>query len=192
MDITVTAAINQVAREMWSMYINDTGYPSVTDIIRPFIDSQWFTEDARNRGSFVHQAVAAYLNGVWSPPLPDVWQPYVDSAKDWIDRMIDRVLVVEQRFVDADKGFCGKPDLIATIRGDNGPTLIDWKTSASYQKWWPVQIAAYRRLARVNGHPTIRGLSVRLHDSLPIVAEASGARDYDVFVSLLNAYKYFN
>jgi len=55
-----------------------------------------------------------------------------------------------------------------------------------------VQIAAYRLLAAANGHTTGRGLSVRLHDSLPVVAEASGARDYDVFISLLNAYKYFN
>jgi len=174
------------------MYVNDTGLPSVTEIIRPFIDSQWFTEDSRNRGSFVHHAVAAYLNGVWTPPLPDVWQPYVDSAKDWIDRTIDRVLVVERRFVDTAKGYCGKPDLIAVIRGDEAPTLIDWKTSASYQKWWPVQIAAYRLLAAANGHTTGRGLSVRLRDSLPVVAEASGARDYDVFISLMNAYKYFN
>ncbi len=188
-------------------YSNPTGFPSVTQSLKFHIDTQFFTDEARDRGSAVHGAAAAHLLGLFIAPLPDAWQGYFDSFRRWADLMVDRVVVVEQRLVDPELGIAGKPDLVAVLRADDCNALVDWKTGAP-SKWWPLQIAAYRKLLKVgcftnaDGKPvefagidTTRGGCVRLY--------ASGRagkfyeytdtfqRDLNIFYSVLNAYKYF-
>ena len=53
------------------MYSNTTGLPSVSDVLAPYIDKQWFTDASRERGDIVHSAVASYLLGLFSPKVPE-------------------------------------------------------------------------------------------------------------------------
>lgn len=177
-------------------YSNDTGLPSVTEVLKPWIDSEWFTEESRDRGHAVHGATSAYLLGLWAPPLPAAWQPYFDSARRWIDTNVEQVVLVEERLIDRDRRFCGKEDLIATMRGSNALVLIDWKTSQAVCKWWALQDAAYRHLAKHDrGLDCQRGLTVRLKKNgsggLP-TEHGRPAYHMNIFQGVLNAHLFFN
>ena len=152
-------------------YSNTTGVPSVTEVLSPWIDTRWFPAESRDRGSAVHEALAAYLQGkpAFLIQLPPAWRGYFDSGRRWIDQHVKEVLVVEQRLVDERWRFCGQMDLIALLCLDN--TLIDWKTGPP-ALWHRLQIAGYRHLASVT-HPTQRGMTIHLDPdgSAPKVVE---------------------
>jgi hypothetical protein len=177
-------------------YENNTGYPSVTDIISPYIDKAWFTEESRQRGSAVHHALALHLMGKWSPPVRNEWRGYVDSGRRWIDANVRAVILVETRLIDDEWKYCGQMDLIVHTK-EGRRFLVDWKTGIASEPWWRLQAAAYRRLAEKNGHNIDAAFSLRLK------ADGSGwigPKDLykysdgmmPVFAGMLNAYRFFN
>lgn len=179
------------------MYENLTGYPSVTQIIRPHINTDYFTEESAVRGSAVHAACSAYVQGLFVPPLPDEWKGYFESFKRWSGN-IDKVLLVEERLIDPVLKFTGKADLIITHKATSGNILIDLKTGAADAKWYALQNAAYRHLAtkREKPIPTHRGMTLRLKSDgtgcLATEYKADYRREFNVFLGLLNSYHYFN
>jgi hypothetical protein len=176
-------------------YTNDTGFPSVTEILSPWIDKSWFTEEHAERGSMAHAAVAAEILGLYYPPIRQDWKGYVTSALRWIDDMVQDALLVEERLVDPHRRFCGKPDLLARLK-DNTLCLVDFKTSKVAYNWWPIQVAAYRALASIHGHHTTRGLCLRLREdggpALVTEYTSSHNRNLNVFHSALNTHHYFH
>jgi len=174
-------------------------YPSVTQVLKPYIDDQWFKDEHRIRGQKVHAACLCDLQGLWFPPLPAEYQGYFDSWRRWADTMIVKVILVETRLYDHRLKLKGRPDLIAILKGNGELVLIDLKTSQAAQKTWPLQISAYRHLAKVDkGISTHRGVAIRLKSDgsgclLPPGGEyARGCRrDFNIFIGLLNAHHYF-
>lgn len=172
--------------------------PSTTQIIKPYVDTQWFLPEHGQRGEAVHAACLSHVQGLWVPPLLPEYQPYFDSFRRWADIAIDKVLLVEEHLVDPAMGFTGRPDLICVIKGDDLPSLPDLKTSQAYQKWWRLQAASYRHLAlKAKGIHTHRAFSVR------IKSDGSGclttpeypkdyAGDFNVFLGILNMHKFMN
>lgn len=176
-------------------YENKTGLPSVTEILSPYIDMDYFTEESREKGSAVHAAITAHLQGLWVKPLQPDWQPYFDSFKRWADIAIDSVILVEKRLIDPDLGFCGQPDIILKLKGDDKNTLADWKTSQTFYLWWILQGCAYRHLAKKD-----KNIETKKQLSVILKKDGSGClvRSYDnfryyfnIFVGILNAFKYF-
>lgn len=176
-------------------YKNDTGYPSSTEILSPWFDKEWFTEEHSERGQIVHAALSTHLLGVWSAPIKTDYQGYVDSGKRWIDLMVEKVILVEERMIDKELGYCGQPDLIAILRGDTDICLCDWKTSVAKHISWRPQIASYRNLAVEDKEIiTNRGISIRLNKDgkKPLVDEYRGFQnDFNIFKSALTTYKFF-
>ncbi len=172
-------------------------YPSVTEILSPYIDKQWFTDESRDRGSAVHVAISAHLQGLYMVPLAPDHQPYFDSARRWIDMVVDQVIMVETRLYDDRLKYCGKLDLICIIRGDDFETLVDLKTGAANQLAWQLQVQTYRRLyMNVKNRFTRRGLSLRAKSDgsgcLPVAEYATDlTQDFNIFAGLLNAHKFF-
>ncbi len=171
-------------------------YPSVTEGLEYLIDSKWFTDEARDRGSAVHVAISAHLQGLYAIPLAPGHQPYFDSARRWIDIAVDKVILVETRLYDHDMGLCGKPDLICVLRNEQTQTLPDFKTAQAEAIWHKYQVQTYRHLAlRDRDIATQRGLTIRLKK------DGSGglknnqeyglnfAGDFNIFIGLFNAYK---
>ena len=175
-------------------YVNDTGLPSVTEILSPHIETAWFTEEHARRGSMVHAACGGHLLGNWVP-LPAEYRCYFDSFRSWADTNIDQVVLVEKRLCDHDLGYTGQPDAVLIIKGDTEPSLWDWKTSQAYCPWWRIQGGAYRSLALKNDIITHRGGSLRLKKdgSMALVNQWPDSHwgDYNIFVGLLNAHKFF-
>lgn len=131
-------------------YVNDTGLPSVTDILNCYIDTRWFRKEHTDRGSGCHDWMACYALGlphigkVWNP----LWNSYAESGKKWFDQNVKDVLMVEKR-LKIDGLYTGQLDLVA-ILVDKRTALVDWKTSQAKAKTWKGQTAAYQNLVQEN------------------------------------------
>lgn len=172
------------------------GLPSVTRVLAPWTDFSRVPTDtlaaAADRGTRVHRACTAIVQGCWPLTANDVL-PYVSSFEQWVKNVAD-VILTETELIDPSYGFMGHPDLICRLK-DGNVWLIDLKTPAAVAKSWRVQLAAYRRLAEVNGHRIDRTATLRLSKDgkHPILDEttATNASDLAVFLNCLSAFKYF-
>lgn len=155
-------------------------------------------EAAKQRGQRLHAAAAAYLTGTFQVVklLPED-AGYWESLRFWIDDHVDHVYDVEPELVDERLGFVGHPDLICRLSGRRF-FVVDWKTPAQESKSWRVQLGAYVHLAvkHYRHHsPIWRGMAVqpdrdgRLAKGTPYLATAA---DFGIFISCLNAYRFFN
>ena len=171
-------------------YNNDTGLPSVTDILSPYVDRRWFKREHTDRGSACHDAMAAHVSFVpyfgrnWTP----LWDPYIVSGKRWADDNIKKVLLCEKRLTDPGS-HTGQLDLVAVLT--SGLTaLVDWKTSVATAKPWRFQLAAYQDL--VEKHTDIKidiRMSVRLRRELGRPALVNEYKDFDYDIGIFNCAK---
>lgn len=165
----------------------------VSDVLSPFLDKTWLTDEGRDRGSFVHLANANYARGVWMPKLIDDYQGYFESFRRWFDKYVKKVHLVETTLEDPDLGFCGTIDIIVTMI-DGIITLPDYKTGKTKMRITLGQVAAYKHLARKNGFPVERTGALYLkEDGAPAVFDwyQEIERDFLAFIHALNAYRYF-
>lgn len=179
-------------------YENNTGYPSVSDIIRPYINIQYFTDECRIRGTCVHACCASYLQGLYFPKLKEDYQGYMDSFKKWADKNIEDVILVEKRLVDEDLGYCGQLDCVLRLKGHEKPFVTDWKTGISMQRSHKLQIAAYTAL---EAKCEDLGLDAYNCITVRIKADGTGCRavrfldnreNFNIFRGMLKAHKFFN
>jgi len=175
-----------------------TKLPTTTQILKPWMNLDWFKPEHAERGSAVHRAISTRLKGAWNPPVKAEYQGYVDSAFRWIDAMVDEIILIETRLVDESLKYCGKPDLIPKLKGDDCFSMVDWKTAVAKDQFrvWPPQIASYRNLAKVDrGFETGRGMSVRLREDgkMPLVDEYTDTyeADFRAFECALYCHYYF-
>lgn len=170
--------------------------PSVTQILQPWASFAGVNPDvlahAADRGTRVHRICAARLQRLWTPPVDPECAGYVLSFEAWAGCIEDVALV--EGALKAD-GFCGHPDMIVRLKGDDALTLIDLKTPAGVSKSWRLQLAAYWRLANANGYDVRRVMSLRLRKDggRPIVNESTATLDHDfaLFRNALAVWKYF-
>ncbi|MFA5284864.1 MAG: PD-(D/E)XK nuclease family protein [Smithellaceae bacterium] len=173
-------------------------FPSVTQVLSPFVDYSMIPADVLERsclrGTAVHDACATIARGLPVMNRTPETAGYVDSYKRWFDLIVDEVLIVETRFVDIDFGFNGEPDLV--IRAKNQEIiLIDNKTPVQLIKSWRLQCAAYCALVSKNGIVPARSGSLRLHPDGGIARidyYQNSLEDFNMFLQALNLYRYFN
>ena len=138
-------------------YSNLTNLDSVTRVLSPYVDSQWFKTEDAYRGSYVHNALKNHLLGIWMPSHSEEYKGFIDSGILWITENVDKILMVENgdttRLIDPTHKYSGQPDLIATLKINPLPGIIDWKTSIAFSVVWFGQCAGYWNLARLNGFP---------------------------------------
>lgn len=173
-------------------------FPSVTQILAPYSGIEELKrrfpaviERAAARGTAVHGFCESAALGLMPMGVPTEWQGYVDSFFTWFEG-VEEVIETECRLFDYKLGFHGQFDILCRMRGDSGLSLWDYKTPEVTNKTWPLQIAAYRHLARIHNYETIRGGMIRLRKSgrLPLISEYTKTerRDWNVFVSALNVH----
>jgi len=129
-------------------YTEDDGtpIPSVTQIIKAagIIDDRWYTAEARDKGSAVHELAERYADGVRvdNRGNPLAAYEYVNSFASWMSDYGVFTLFTECRVYHKinGKAYAGTYDILADIGGKT--VLIDIKTGAR-AKWHAVQLAAY-------------------------------------------------
>jgi hypothetical protein len=132
-------------------YNNPTGLPSVSDIVGPYEDQRWYKKEHTDRGNFCHGWAAADLLGLITPPVPEIYQTYIDSYLSF-KQHIKAVYVVEKRLTSK-KGFCGQVDLVCLLDEiyNNIVALLDWKTGKAAMKIWTTRLGGYVHLLKESG-----------------------------------------
>jgi hypothetical protein len=151
-------------------YKNETGLPSVSDIIGLYEDTKWFRKEHSDRGNLVHEYAHAKLKRLMTPRIPEHIEPYVVSFTEFLPH-IKRVVLIEKRLTDDVKGFCGQIDLLAEMNkcrwfDQDSMWILDWKTAKAKGRLWKQRMAGYSRLARCNGYPHDGVATIRLRSEL--------------------------
>jgi len=176
--------------------------PSVTRVIAPWTKFDHVPEDvltrAAERGTRVHEACRAIAEGIGFFPMSEEDRAiagYVQSFRLWFEAVVKECIFTELELLDDHFGFVGHPDLLV-ISHEGERLLIDLKSPVTKSKTWRLQLAAYAHLCREAGYFPDKIGSLRLHpEGKPPRMdwyEESTLQDFNVFLSCLNAYRFFN
>ncbi len=125
--------------------------PSVTQILvaAGYIDSQWMTEESRERGTAVHDLCQRYAMGSRYDNAGRELESleYVNAFAAWMTVTKAYAIATEQIISRSINGhrYAGRYDLLCDIRGKR--LLTDIKTGVK-AKWHHIQIAAYALAAK--------------------------------------------
>lgn len=116
-------------------------------------------------GTRFHEVVAEINRGQhrtrgWGPPedLRIMANEYID----WLNQRVAKIVEVERLVVSERRVFAGTTDLVAVMRDDSQPSVLDVKTSNQVSEDWPLQLSAYRLGLAEEGLYTARRIIVRV------------------------------
>lgn len=117
--------------------------PSSTGILKAqgFIDTTWYNEDARLRGTYCHLACHLYDKGTLDyDALDDALKPYLDGYIRFIEETGFQVVESEVPRYHPQYLYAGTPDKTGAMNGADA--LVDLKTGV-IQPWTALQLASY-------------------------------------------------
>lgn len=176
-------------------------YVRVSDVISSSNSSEYsginleVLANAALRGEKVHAYCVAYAKGMWLPELEEECQPYFDSFKQWYDQYVDHLCLAETRLYCNQKKITGRFDLIVVLKQRNQIALVDLKSSANPSKSWPIQLAAYEYLLKVNNYDIDIAMNLHLKKNGKggtSIVPHDLSESWEIFQSCLNVYNYFH
>ena len=172
-------------------YSNETGLPSVTDVISTWVETRWFTPESCERGNQAHDRIAAHLTYDFMPNFNNDYIAYFNSFLKFESR-IKEVVLVEKRIANHELGYCGQPDLVF-VDQDGVLTLLDWKTAVSVAKYYQLQLGGYSILLKTIENLDIKKLMlVRLRKEeakLPLISVYNVSDSERLFTNQLELFK---
>ncbi len=183
------------------MSLAASNIPRVTEILRPFTSYDQVPKDilerASARGTSVHALCAGIAKGNWIPDgmIGEELIGYVRSFRKWQAAQVKEFVIIEKRYTDSNQQFTGQMDFVVKCTDDK-PYLIDLKTSATHQKTYPVQMAAYNSLLKQNNIHVCGAMLVYLDKTgefpdIDLLDEEDLEENFYVFSAALHCYKYF-
>jgi hypothetical protein len=196
-----------------SYRIDGERYPSVTTIIsrtlpNPGItawkmrvgeeEAERISREATTWGTGIHSFVEAVNRGN-ADMLESSQRALIAPYELWRNDNIETVIGVEKLLVSRQHGYAGTTDIIAVMKDDRYPSIIDFKSSktALGQDEWRLQLAAYAVAAEEHlGLRCRRRIIVRLSrmepDTLHVheLPEDELENDIACFLALLRVWKW--
>lgn len=176
--------------------LNGRAVPSVTQVLEPLdmFDGipAYALEAARERGQFVHEAMALLVRDAldWSSLDVEIL-PYIEGGSRFLAESGCVVLASEQRVACAKIGCAGTFDLLAHLR--DAECLIEFKATAALPRSVGPQTAAYERLYQaMHGGRTRKRYCVQLKPRDYRVYPLTDPADWSVFQSCLNIHHWRN
>ncbi len=130
-------------------FLGDKILPGITGILKAcgYIDSTYYTEEARDRGSHVHLAIKFLNKGTldWDTVI-DRYVGYVAAYEKFVKDWNLKLEFYERPLYHPHLLFAGTPDLVGTVL-DGIPSIIEIKTGP-VRKWTALQTAAQELLVR--------------------------------------------
>lgn len=145
----MAAAIRPVFRfekESHKYFFGDQELPSVTRVLigAGLIDTQWYTEVGRARGSAIHIACQFDDEGdLDEETLDPAVAPYLEAWRAFRKDTGFEPTETEQPSFDAIRGYAGTPDRIG--RRGNKKSVVDIKSGGKHPAY-QIQLAAYANL----------------------------------------------
>jgi len=142
----VTVAFDAVTHRYSS---GDVALVSVTQAIREaglMGDTSYFTDEARDRGTAVHQMVEFYDQGdLDEDGLDPALRPYLDAYHWFLHDHQPTWSHIEARRADLTLRYAGTVDRAGTLATTKHAVVLDVK-SGTPALWHRLQLSAYRRL----------------------------------------------
>lgn len=162
--------------------------PSVTQVLQGagLIDTRWFNDEARMRGTYVAQATEFYDEGTLDyDALDDELKPYVMAWENFVVDNGVEVLAIEMPVCNETLRYAGTLDrVVRMLAYQHAKWVLDIKTGSS-APWHCLQTAGYAGCLR--GHH--RRASIVLKDDATYkFEEHTSLSDRGVFLSVLNLY----
>ena len=180
---TVLGAIRSLALEHWRGELGN-------------VEADRRMEEGAEIGKAVHRLCYAYNIGQ-SFIIPDSIVGELFSAyRCWFAGNVDRVVFAEKVVVSRKYGYAGTADLLAVMKGDAVPALVDIKCTGGFWPTMPLQLAGYREAILEEGGRVDRCLVVRLDKDEPGLLQVKEytehARDFNAFLCALGLFRYLN
>ncbi len=162
--------------------------PSVTQVLQGagLIDTRWFNEEARTRGTYVAQATQFYDEGTLDyDALDDELKSYIMAWEKFLVENDVQVVNVEMMVANLARRYAGTLDRLIILREQRW--LLDIKTG-SKAAWHALQTAGYSMciVGPIGWH---HRASILLQDDGSYMFHKHGEpSDRDVFLSALNLY----
>lgn len=146
-------------------------------------------------GTKVHKIIEDHLKGCLV--IEQHEQDHLELAHlviEWLQKEGIKPLYVEQTLEDKRLNLIGHTDLIAEKDGEH--LIVDWKTSNKHRKEFPLQKAAYAKMANKQLKLNInKGITVRIDKETHVVDvrvyEDLVKKYWPPFLSCLKVYKFF-
>lgn len=124
------------------------GFFRVTDVLKHLnnfdhIDPH-VLQRAADRGKRVHDLCEKHNLDLPTEKIDEDCKNYFENFKEWHKNSIKEVLHTEMRVYSNTRKLTGQIDMIAIIKGDTKPSLIDIKTPLNPSITWQLQTAAYK------------------------------------------------
>lgn len=157
---------------------------SVTEVLREtgFIDTEWYTETGRERGSKVHESCHLFdLYGIDEDDAPEICIPYLQAYKQFLKDTGFTIVESEIPKYHQTYLFAGTPDKKGMFRDDTVPAIVDLKTG-TLEDWTAIQTGAYSLF--FSEHHTRWGLQLK-NDGTYRLKQYSDRNDRNIFLSAL-------
>lgn len=161
--------------------------PSVTQILHAqgAIKTGYYTEEGRNRGTYVHAACQFLAEGDldWSSVLP-AYLGYVRSFEQFWTAWNRKPLMVEKPLHHPTYQYGVKPDLV--FEND----VVEIKTGVTKEWWWGLQTAA-QAMAVWGSNWMSKGrysLQLKKDGTAPTLTKLTDVDDGQKFLTLLSAH----
>ncbi len=129
--------------------LGDKILPGITGILKAcgYIDTSYYTEEARDRGSHVHLAIKFLNKGTldWNTVI-DRYIGYVSAYEKFVRDWNVKVRIFETPMYHPELLFGGTPDIVGTML-DNVPFIGEMKTG-QIMPWTALQTIAQEVLVR--------------------------------------------
>lgn len=149
----------EMDEESHTYYVDGDPKTSTTQVLHDagMVDTQWFTEFHRWRGSETHKVVAAWSRAgkIDKRTVDAKIRPYATAGIKWQIENKFKAVHVEHRMYDPMFDVCGTADLIGYFEDDPRKTITivdwksnDWKQGQLTSKW---QTASYSHMYDAKG-----------------------------------------
>lgn len=183
-------------------------YPSVTTALgvirKPFLEvwrgklgneeADRVMHEAADLGSTVHDYCHMINTGQAVDPA-DEYREMVMAYQKWLSTTVKEIVLAEQVVYSHKYQFAGRLDLLAILKGDKYPTVIDIKTSKGIYPDMALQLAAYQQALAEMGIKSNRRLILHIDKIEKGKSKTKEyrdhARDFTVFLYALELYRYF-
>lgn len=182
--------------------IDETKYIRVTSPLRVYNGYEKVPEVilnyAADRGTRIHEYCDLYSLNMLFGEVDEDCILYVQAYINWFDENVEEVFSTEERLFSDELKIQGQIDLIAKVKGYEGTSVIDIKSSLNLSKTYNLQTAAYRHLCEVNGTGISHRLIVQVKkdgtfEVVPYdVTGFEYEEELDIYKGILAAHRYFS